>query len=40
MHGIGLEADVRSWFDFNVPKARVERRRIERALGAGARPEA
>ena len=32
MHGIGLEADVRSWFDFNVPKARVERRRIERAL--------
>ena len=34
MHGIGLEADVRSWFDFNVPKARVERRRIERALGS------
>ena len=34
MHGIGLEADVRSWFDFHLPKARVERRRIERALGA------
>ena len=37
MHGIGLEADVRSWFDFNLPKARVERRRIKRALGVGAR---
>ena len=32
MHGIGLEADVRTWFDFSVPKPRVARRRIERAL--------
>ena len=34
MHGIGLEEDVRSWFDFPVPKTRVARRRIERALAA------
>ncbi len=33
MHGIGLEEDVRSWFDGPVPKARVPRRRIEKALG-------
>jgi hypothetical protein len=32
MHGIGLEDDVRVWFDFNVPKTRIARRRIERAL--------
>ncbi len=32
MHGIGLEADVRTWFDFAVPKTRVARHRIERAL--------
>ncbi len=32
MHGIGLEADVREWFDFAVPKARVPRQRIARAL--------
>jgi hypothetical protein len=32
MHGVGLEADVRQWFDFPVPKARVARRFIERAL--------
>ncbi len=32
MHGIGLEEDVRSWFDFAVPKTRVARKRIERAL--------
>ena len=32
MHGIGLEADVRTWFDFSVPKTRVARHRIERAL--------
>ncbi len=32
MHGIGLEEDVRSWFDFSVPKTKVARRRIERAL--------
>ncbi len=35
MHGIGLEADVREWFDFAVPKARVPRQRIAKAL-AGA----
>ena len=32
MHGVGLEDDVRVWFDFNVPKTRIARRRIERAL--------
>lgn len=32
MHGIGLEEDVRSWFDFKVPKTTVDRHRIERAL--------
>ncbi|MDP2006819.1 MAG: radical SAM protein, partial [Rubrivivax sp.] len=34
MHGIGLDEDVRSWFDFPVPKTKIARRRIERALGA------
>jgi hypothetical protein len=34
MHGIGLEDDVRRWFDFTVPKTRVSRHRIERALAA------
>jgi len=37
MHGIGLDEDVRQWFDFPVPKARVPRHRIERALAAQAR---
>lgn len=32
MHGIGLEDDVRNWFDFKVPKTTVARNRIERAL--------
>ncbi len=32
MHGIGLDEDVRSWFDFPVPKTRIAKRRIERAL--------
>ena len=32
MHGIGLDQDVRRWFDFPVPKSRVPRQRIERAL--------
>jgi hypothetical protein len=36
MHGIGLEADVRSWFDGPVPKPKVHRRRIEQALSAAA----
>ncbi|RZS52943.1 B12-binding domain-containing radical SAM protein [Sphaerotilus mobilis] len=35
MHGIGLEEDVRQWFDFNVPKTRVNRQRIARALAQG-----
>jgi radical SAM superfamily enzyme YgiQ (UPF0313 family) len=34
MHGIGLEENVRQWFDFNVPKPRVDRNRIAKALGA------
>jgi hypothetical protein len=38
MHGIGLEEDVRSWFDFRVPKTGVARRRIERALAMPGRP--
>ena len=33
MHGLGLDEDVRSWFDTPVPKPRVARHRIERALG-------
>lgn len=33
MHGIGLEQDVRQWFDFHVPKPTVNRHRIARALG-------
>ena len=33
MHGIGLDQDVRSWFDMKVPKTRVPRNFIERALG-------
>ncbi len=32
MHGIGLEEDVRSWFEGPVPRTRVARHRIERAL--------
>lgn len=36
MHGIGLEEDVRQWFDFPVPKTRVSRHRIARALEASA----
>ena len=32
MHGIGLDEDVRSWFEFPVPKTKVARQRIERAL--------
>ncbi len=33
MHGIGLDEDVRSWFDVRVPKARVPKNFIGRALG-------
>ena len=34
MHGLGLDEDVRAWWDFPLPKPRVPRRRIERALAA------
>jgi radical SAM superfamily enzyme YgiQ (UPF0313 family) len=34
MHGMGLEADVRSWFTGRVPRTKVARRYITRALGA------
>ena len=34
MHGIGLDADVRSWFSFRVPRSTVHPRRIERALAS------
>lgn len=33
MHGIGLEQDVRSWFDMRVPKTRVSKNTIAAALG-------
>ena len=36
MHGIGLDQDVRSWFDTPVPKTRVARQRVARALAAPA----
>ena len=32
MHGIGLNEDVRQWFDFSVPKTKVAKHRIARAL--------
>jgi len=32
MHGIGLDEDVRRWFDFHVPKPKVAKNRIARAL--------
>jgi hypothetical protein len=35
MHGIGLEQDVRRWFEMPVPKTRVAKHRIERALASG-----
>jgi radical SAM superfamily enzyme YgiQ (UPF0313 family) len=34
MHGIGLDEDVRSWFATKVPKTRVPRNFIARALGS------
>lgn len=36
MHGIGLEQDVRRWFDMPVPRPTVPRGRIARALARGA----
>ena len=32
MHGIGVEDDVRNWFDFKVPKPTVPRNKIAKAL--------
>ena len=32
MHGLGLDEDVRTWFDFRVPRARISRQRIQQAL--------
>jgi hypothetical protein len=32
MHGIGLDDDVRGWFNLRVPKPTVSRQRIQRAL--------
>jgi hypothetical protein len=32
MHGIGLDEDLRAWFDVPVPKSRVGRNRIAKAL--------
>ncbi len=37
MHGIGLDADVRSWFQMPVPRSTVPRRRIARALATFAK---
>ena len=34
MHGIGLDEDVRRWFDMPVSRTRVARNRIERALAS------
>jgi hypothetical protein len=34
MHGVGLEEDVRMWWDTPMPRTRIQRRRIERALQA------
>ncbi|MGQ0699355.1 MAG: B12-binding domain-containing radical SAM protein [Panacagrimonas sp.] len=33
MHGIGLEQDVRSWFETRVPRTKVSQQHIARALG-------
>lgn len=35
MLGIGLDADVREWFDFSVPKAKVDKNFIRQALKKG-----
>ncbi len=34
MHGVGLDQNVRSWFEERVPKTRVPKDFVERALGA------
>ena len=33
MHGVGLEADVREWFECSVPRTRVKKSFIARAIG-------
>ena len=33
MHGVGLDADVRSWFENRVPRTTVKRGFIARAIG-------
>jgi hypothetical protein len=38
MHGIGLDEDVRQWFDFPVPKPKVARQFVARALAGPAAP--
>ena len=38
MHGIGLETDVRRWFDCRVPRTTVKRNCIARALSGVSRP--
>ncbi|MDH4390465.1 MAG: radical SAM protein, partial [Aquabacterium sp.] len=35
MHGIGLDDDVRRWFDIRVPRPKVAKDRIARALQQG-----
>ncbi|MEY3457385.1 MAG: hypothetical protein RL215_542 [Planctomycetota bacterium] len=37
MHGVGLESDVRSWFQGRVPRTTVPRRFIAKALADGSR---
>ena len=37
MHGVGLDADVRSWFDCRVPRTTVKRNYIARALSGVSR---
>ena len=32
MHGIGLDQDVREWFDAGVPRTRVPKSYVTRAL--------
>jgi len=34
MHGIGLEEDVRSWFDAGAPRTRVGKHFVAKALQA------
>jgi hypothetical protein len=33
MHGVGLDADLRTWFDVRVPRTTVKRGFIARAIG-------